>query len=218
MGRAAPAGESLAPRTEWIPQQAVIVVDIAQRGIVAQHPHLKDAAQLSGFFAARDSLTHLAARLAAMELLDQVCYPGSADENIVDLAAEYVRCGVATDPLFVFLAFELRLLEALRILEMEHSTRVYQASTSELYGLVQETPQTERTPFYPRSPYAVAKLYSYWIVVNYREAYNIYACNGVVDGTGRFGYVIWVAQEDFENAARVLRSSDWRTIQVSRRS
>ena len=74
----------------------------------------------------------------------------------------------------------LRLLEAIRILGLADKTRFYQASTSELYGLVQETPQTEKTPFYPRSPYAVAKLYSYWIVVNYREAYGIYACNGIL--------------------------------------
>ena len=74
----------------------------------------------------------------------------------------------------------LRLLEAIRILGMEKTTRFYQASTSELYGLVQETPQKETTPFYPRSPYAVAKLYAYWITVNYREAYGIYACNGVL--------------------------------------
>ncbi len=74
----------------------------------------------------------------------------------------------------------LRILEAVRILGLAEKTRFYQASTSELYGLVQETPQTESTPFYPRSPYAVAKLYSYWIVVNYREAYGIYACNGIL--------------------------------------
>jgi GDPmannose 4,6-dehydratase len=74
----------------------------------------------------------------------------------------------------------LRLLDALRILGMEKSTRFYQASTSELYGLVQEVPQSETTPFYPRSPYAVAKLYAYWIVVNYREAYDMYACNGIL--------------------------------------
>jgi GDPmannose 4,6-dehydratase len=74
----------------------------------------------------------------------------------------------------------LRLLEALRILGLEKTTRFYQASTSELYGLVQEVPQKETTPFYPRSPYAVAKLYAYWIVVNYREAYGIYACNGIL--------------------------------------
>lgn len=74
----------------------------------------------------------------------------------------------------------LRILEAIRILEMEKKTRFYQASTSELYGLVQETPQKETTPFYPRSPYAVAKLYAYWITVNYREAYGIYACNGIL--------------------------------------
>jgi GDPmannose 4,6-dehydratase len=74
----------------------------------------------------------------------------------------------------------LRLLEAIRILGLEKKTRFYQASTSELYGLVQETPQKETTPFYPRSPYAVAKLYSYWITVNYREAYGLYACNGIM--------------------------------------
>lgn len=74
----------------------------------------------------------------------------------------------------------LRLLEAVRILGLEKETRYYQASTSELYGLVQEVPQTELTPFYPRSPYAVAKLYAYWITVNYREAYGIYACNGIL--------------------------------------
>jgi GDPmannose 4,6-dehydratase len=74
----------------------------------------------------------------------------------------------------------LRLLEAIRILGLEKKTRFYQASTSELYGLVQEVPQKETTPFYPRSPYAVAKLYGYWIVVNYREAYGIYACNGIL--------------------------------------
>jgi len=74
----------------------------------------------------------------------------------------------------------LRLLEAIRILGMEKKTRFYQASTSELFGLVQETPQKETTPFYPRSPYAVAKLYGYWIVVNYREAYGMYACNGIL--------------------------------------
>lgn len=74
----------------------------------------------------------------------------------------------------------LRLLEAIRILGLEKKTRVYQASTSELYGLVQEVPQKESTPFYPRSPYAVAKLYAYWITVNYREAYGMYACNGIL--------------------------------------
>ena len=74
----------------------------------------------------------------------------------------------------------LRLLEAIRILGLEKKTRFYQASTSELYGMVQETPQKETTPFYPRSPYAVAKLYAYWITVNYREAYGIYACNGIL--------------------------------------
>ena len=74
----------------------------------------------------------------------------------------------------------LRLLEAIRLLGLENKTRFYQASTSELYGQVQETPQTETTPFYPRSPYAVAKMYAYWMVVNYREAYGMYACNGIL--------------------------------------
>src|SRR5215813_267824 len=74
----------------------------------------------------------------------------------------------------------LRILEAVRLLGLIQKTRIYQASTSELYGLVQEIPQSEKTPFYPRSPYAVAKLYAYWITVNYREAYGIYACNGIM--------------------------------------
>ena len=74
----------------------------------------------------------------------------------------------------------LRLLEAIRILGLEKSTRFYQASTSELYGTATESPQTEETPFYPRSPYAIAKLYGYWITVNYRQAYGIYACNGIL--------------------------------------
>lgn len=74
----------------------------------------------------------------------------------------------------------LRLLEAVRLLGLAQRTRIYQASTSELYGMVQEVPQTEKTPFYPRSPYAVAKMYGYWITVNYREAYNMYACNGIL--------------------------------------
>ncbi len=74
----------------------------------------------------------------------------------------------------------LRVLEAIRILGLEQTSRYYQASTSELYGLAQETPQKESTPFYPRSPYAVAKLYAHWITINYREAYGIYACNGIL--------------------------------------
>ena len=74
----------------------------------------------------------------------------------------------------------LRLLEAIRILKLENKTRIYQASTSELFGLVQEVPQKETTPFYPRSPYGVAKMYAYWIMVNYREAYNMFACNGIL--------------------------------------
>ena len=74
----------------------------------------------------------------------------------------------------------LRILEAIRILGLTKKTKVYQASTSELYGLVQAVPQSETTPFYPRSPYAVAKMYAYWITVNYREAYGMFACNGIL--------------------------------------
>src|ERR1043165_7325169 len=74
----------------------------------------------------------------------------------------------------------LRVLEAVRLLGLTQKTKIYQASTSELYGLVQEIPQSEKTPFYPRSPYGVAKLYAYWITVNYREAYNMFACNGIL--------------------------------------
>merc|ERR1711991_886398 len=74
----------------------------------------------------------------------------------------------------------LRILEAVRILGLTDQTRIYQASTSELYGLVQETPQNEKTSFYPRSPYGVAKLYAYWITVNYRESYGLFACNGIL--------------------------------------
>ena len=74
----------------------------------------------------------------------------------------------------------LRILEAVRLLGLKDKTRIYQASTSELYGLVQEIPQSEKTPFYPRSPYGVAKMYGYWITVNYREAYGLYACNGIL--------------------------------------
>src|SRR5690625_2284340 len=79
----------------------------------------------------------------------------------------------------------LRLLEAIRIVGLKDKTRFYQATTSELYGKVQETPQSETTPFYPRSPYAVAKMYAYWITVNYRESYGMYACNGILFKIGR---------------------------------
>jgi GDPmannose 4,6-dehydratase len=96
-------------------------------------------------------------------------------DEVYNLAAQSPEYTANSDALGV-----LRLLEAIRILGMEKKTKFYQASTSELYGLVRETPQTETTPFYPRSPYAVAKLYGYWIVVNYREAYGMYACNGIL--------------------------------------
>jgi GDPmannose 4,6-dehydratase len=98
-----------------------------------------------------------------------------AAQSHVQVSFEQPEYTANTDGLGV-----LRLLEAIRILGLEKKTRFYQASTSELYGLVQEIPQKETTPFYPRSPYAVAKLYGYWIVVNYREAYGMYACNGIL--------------------------------------
>ena len=82
--------------------------------------------------------------------------------------------------LMLMVLARLRMLEGIRILGLEKKTKFYQASTSELYGLVQETPQKETTPFYPRSPYAIAKLYSYWITVNYRESYDMFACNGIL--------------------------------------
>lgn len=98
-----------------------------------------------------------------------------AAQSHVQVSFEQPEYTADTDALGV-----LRLLEAIRIIGLEKTTKFYQASTSELYGLVQEIPQRESTPFYPRSPYAVAKLYGYWIVVNYREAYNMFACNGVL--------------------------------------
>ena len=104
-------------------------------------------------------------------------------DEIYNLAAHEPRGGELRGPEYTANADgigTLRLLEAIRILGLEKKTRFYQASTSELYGLVQETPQKETTPFYPRSPYAVAKLYAYWITVNYREAYGMYACNGIL--------------------------------------
>lgn len=107
----------------------------------------------------------------------------SAPDEIYNLAAQSHVAVSFEEPVFTANADALgtlRLLEAIRANGLEKSVRFYQASTSELYGLVRETPQSEKTPFYPRSPYAVAKLYAYWITVNYREAYGIYACNGIL--------------------------------------
>ncbi len=106
----------------------------------------------------------------------------------------------------------LRLLEAIRILKLEKKTKIYQASTSELYGKVQEVPQTETTPFYPRSPYGVAKIYAYWITVNYREAYNIFACNGIL-----FNHESPVRGETFVTrkiTRAVSKNSTWFTRQI----
>ena len=119
--------------------------------------------------ASLQSLDDLLAVVVLTALIVVIGVRGTGDLGLVPLAQ------FAGDALGA-----LRILEAIRILGLERKTRFYQASTSELYGMVQETPQRETTPFYPRSPYAVAKLYAYWITVNYREAYGMYACNGIL--------------------------------------
>ena len=108
----------------------------------------------------------------------------------------------------------LRILEAIRILGLEKKARFYQASTSELYGKVQEIPQTEKTPFYPRSPNAVAKLYAYWITVNYREAYGLYACNGILSITSHLSAVRPLLPEKSPVLWRVS-GSDCKSVSIS---
>jgi GDPmannose 4,6-dehydratase len=115
------------------------------------------------------SLTHIVKKVMPDEIYNL------AAQSHVAISFEEPEYTANTDALG-----PLRILESIRMLGLQKKTRFYQASTSELYGLVQETPQKETTPFYPRSPYAVAKLYAYWITVNYREAYGIYACNGIL--------------------------------------
>jgi GDPmannose 4,6-dehydratase len=115
------------------------------------------------------SLTHILAKVQPDEVYNL------AAQSHVQVSFEEPEYTANSDALGT-----LRLLEAIRVLGLAAKTRFYQASTSELYGLVQETPQRETTPFYPRSPYAAAKLYAYWITINYREAYGIYACNGIL--------------------------------------
>ncbi|MBZ9909340.1 GDP-mannose 4,6-dehydratase [Mesorhizobium sp. BR115XR7A] len=133
--------------------------EVTDRKFMLHHGDLTDASSLVRVIesVAPDEIYNLAAQSHVAVSFEQPEYTANSD-------------GLGT----------LRILEAIRNLRMQDKTRFYQASTSELYGLVQETPQTERTPFYPRSPYAVAKLYAYWITVNYREAYGIYACNGIL--------------------------------------
>ena len=136
-----------------------------------QDPHLKDARFFLHFGDLTDSTNLI--RIIQQVQPDEIYNLAAMSHVAVSFEApEYTANadGIGT----------LRILEAIRILGMAEKVRYYQASTSELYGLVQETPQTEKTPFYPRSPYAVAKLYAYWITVNYREAYGIYACNGIL--------------------------------------
>ncbi len=136
-----------------------------------QDPHLED----NNFFLHYGDLTDTSnlINIIGKVLPDEIYNLGAQSHVAVSFESpEYTaNCdGIGT----------LRILEAIRILGLTKKTKLYQASTSELYGLVQEIPQTEKTPFYPRSPYAVAKLYSYWITINYREAYGIYACNGIL--------------------------------------
>ncbi len=136
-----------------------------------QDPHVKARNFIlhHGDMTDSSSLTHIIAKVQPDELYNL------AAQSHVAVSFEEPEYTANSDALGT-----LRLLEAIRILGLTVKTKFYQASTSELYGKVQEVPQTEKTPFYPRSPYGVAKLYSYWIVVNYREAYNIFACNGIL--------------------------------------
>jgi GDPmannose 4,6-dehydratase len=132
---------------------------VTERNFILHHGDMTDSS----------SLVHIMAKVRPDELYNL------AAQSHVAVSFEEPEYTADSDGLGT-----LRLLEAIRILGLTDKTKFYQASTSELYGKVQEVPQTEKTPFYPRSPYAVAKLYSYWIVVNYREAYNIFACNGIL--------------------------------------
>jgi len=136
-----------------------------------QDPHVKERNFIlhHGDMTDSSSLVHIMAKVQPDELYNL------AAQSHVAVSFEEPEYTADSDGLGT-----LRLLEAIRILGLVGKTKFYQASTSELYGKVQEVPQTEKTPFYPRSPYAVAKLYSYWIVVNYREAYDIFACNGIL--------------------------------------
>ncbi|HSW15814.1 MAG TPA: GDP-mannose 4,6-dehydratase [Ramlibacter sp.] len=136
-----------------------------------QDPHVSDGRFVlhHGDMTDSSSLTHIIGKVRPDEIYNL------AAQSHVAVSFEEPEYTANSDGLGA-----LRILEAIRILGLEKKTRFYQASTSELYGLVQETPQKETTPFYPRSPYAVAKLYAYWITVNYREAYGLYACNGIL--------------------------------------
>ncbi len=136
-----------------------------------QDPHISDGQFVlhHGDMTDSSSLTHIIQKVQPDEIYNL------AAQSHVAVSFEEPEYTANSDALGA-----LRILEAIRILGLEKKTRFYQASTSELYGLVQEIPQKETTPFYPRSPYAVAKLYAYWISVNYREAYDIYACNGIL--------------------------------------
>ena len=136
-----------------------------------QDPHVDDPRLVLHYGDLTDSSNLI--RIIQQVQPDEIYNLGAQSHVAVSFEApEYTANSDALGP--------LRLLEAVRMLGLTETTRIYQASTSELYGLVQEMPQKESTPFYPRSPYGVAKLYAYWITVNYREAYGMYACNGVL--------------------------------------
>jgi GDP-mannose 4,6-dehydratase len=136
-----------------------------------QDPHVKDR----HFILHHGDLTDSSSLIRIIQQVQPVEIYNLAAQSHVAVSFEEPEYTANSDALGA-----LRILEAMRILGLEKKTRFYQASTSELYGLVQETPQKETTPFYPRSPYAVAKLYAYWITVNYREAYGMYSCNGIL--------------------------------------
>ena len=136
-----------------------------------QDPHIKDR----GFIMHYGDMTDSSSLIRIIQQVQPDEIYNLAAQSHVAVSFEEPEYTADSDALGA-----LRLLEAIRILGLEKKTRFYQASTSELYGKVQEVPQSETTPFYPRSPYAVAKLYAYWITINYREAYGIYACNGIL--------------------------------------
>ena len=136
-----------------------------------QDPHIKDR----GFILHYGDMTDSSSLIRIIQQVQPDEIYNLAAQSHVAVSFEEPEYTADSDALGA-----LRLLEAIRILGLENKTRFYQASTSELYGQVQEVPQSETTPFYPRSPYAVAKLYAYWITINYREAYGIYACNGIL--------------------------------------
>lgn len=171
-------GQDGAYLAEFLLKKGYIVHGIKRRSScnnTGRIDHLYQDRGHANFFLHESDLTDTA---SLIRIIQQIC-----PDEIYNLAAQSHVAISFEEPEYtanVDGLGALRILEAIRILSLENKTRFYQASTSELYGLVQEVPQTEKTPFYPRSPYAVSKLYAYWITVNYREAYGIYGCNGIL--------------------------------------